>query len=449
MVVVLLCLSWSALFYFWTLRERPSLSLEDLQAEGVLQVAAVEIPGRLVHREGEWQGIEYDLVSGFAASLGLRVLLHPVDGPNEALNMLLNRKVHVVVSGINHRLAARHNIPLTEPIRKINLEIAYQRSQLRPRTIAHLRKHEPTVIAGSVEAEKLARMKSRFPWLKWRERSDIGVEELLTSVGLGEIETTLAGADSISITRLYVPRLQVAFALDEPLELFWGFALQTDPELVQLANQFINEVRSRGDLYEIVDKHLGPTQTPNFVDMRNFHNKARNTLPGYRKLFQDAAQDNGLDWRLIAAVAYQESHWNPDAKSETGVQGFMQITRVTAETLGVTDVTDPVEAVKGGSRYIATLLKRIPPEVPHPDRLWFALAAYNVGFGHLVDARKLATEDDSNPDRWSDVRRFLPLLQLRRWFSQTDHGHARGHQAVAFVGQVRRFYKILIHLYPE
>ena len=172
----------------------------------------------------------------------------------------------------------------------------------------------------------------------------------------------------------------------------------------------------------------------------------RERLPALRDYCESAAEEYALDWRLLAAVGYQESHWNPDAVSRTGVRGIMMLTQRTARQLGVTDRVDPEQSIFGGARYLRDMEARIPERIEQPDRLWLALAAYNIGFGHLEDARILTEIRGGDPDRWVDVRESLPLLTQERWHSQTRYGYARGYEPVDYVENVRTFFEILLWL---
>jgi membrane-bound lytic murein transglycosylase F len=172
----------------------------------------------------------------------------------------------------------------------------------------------------------------------------------------------------------------------------------------------------------------------------------RERLPALRPLFEDAGRRYDLDWRLLAAVGYQESHWDPAAVSRTGVRGIMMLTQRTARQLGIDDRTDPEQSIIGGARYLRSMIDRIPDRIEHPDRLWLALAAYNIGMGHLEDARVLTERRGGDPDRWVDVRESLPLLTQERWYRQTRYGYARGYEPVDYVQNVRTFYEILLWL---
>jgi membrane-bound lytic murein transglycosylase F len=166
-------------------------------------------------------------------------------------------------------------------------------------------------------------------------------------------------------------------------------------------------------------------------------------LPLYKKWFEEAADESSQDWRLLAAIGYQESKWNPHAASGSGALGLMQLTLQSATAVKVANPADPRQSIFGGARYFRSIYEKIPAHVSDPDRTWFALAAYNIGYGHVEDARVLAQKAGRDPDSWDDVRRFLPLLSEEQWYTQTANGFARGSEPVRYVDSVRSYVDLL------
>jgi membrane-bound lytic murein transglycosylase F len=166
-------------------------------------------------------------------------------------------------------------------------------------------------------------------------------------------------------------------------------------------------------------------------------------LPLYKQWFVEAAEQSSQDWRLLAAIGYQESKWNPRATSPSGARGLMQLMGETASAAKVTDLSDARQSIFGGARYFRQVYEKIPSHVPEPDRTWFALAAYNIGYGHVEDARVLAQKAGHDPDSWQDVRKYLPLLEQERWYTQTENGYARGREPVHYVDNVRGYRDLL------
>jgi membrane-bound lytic murein transglycosylase F len=205
--------------------------------------------------------------------------------------------------------------------------------------------------------------------------------------------------------------------------------------------EFFGEAHQNGTLSALDDKYYGHIETFNYVETRTFIKAVESTLPKYQALFQRHAQD--IDWRLLAAISYQESHWNPTARSYTGVRGMMMLTLATAKQMGIKSRLDTEQSIRGGAKYFKRMIAMMPDRIPSPDRIWFALASYNVGFGHLNDARIITQQQGGDPDRWVEVKKRLPLLQQKKYYKNTKHGYARGEEPVHYVDNIRRFYDTL------
>jgi membrane-bound lytic murein transglycosylase F len=180
-----------------------------------------------------------------------------------------------------------------------------------------------------------------------------------------------------------------------------------------------------------------------YVDMRTFVRRMKSRMPKLVPLFKKAEEKYGIPWTLLAAQAYQESHWNRRAKSPTGVRGIMMLTLTTAKEMGVESRLNAEQSIMGGAKYLSRLEARVPDSVQGEDRWWYALAAYNIGMGHLHDARALADDLDLNPDNWRDLKGVLPLLSQKKYYKKLKYGYARGAEPVSYVRQIRNYQNIL------
>jgi membrane-bound lytic murein transglycosylase F len=323
-------------------------------------------------------------------------------------------------------------------------QVVYRVGDRRPRAAEDLLGQEITVISGSSHAERLLDLRRRYPGLQWTEESDVESEELLYRVTQRQLNYTVADSNEVALNRRFYPELRVGFEVGPAEAVAWAFPHGEDDSLLDAATMFFEQIEADGRLNRIMRRYYGATDRFDYVGTRTFLRHIDSRLPRYRVMFLDAARESDIDWRLLAAVAYQESHWNQDAVSYTGVRGLMMLTTHTAEQVGIEDRTDPASSVLGGARYLAWMKTRIPERIPEPDRTWMALAAYNVGLGHLEDARKLAQSQGLDPDHWPDVRETLPLLSQRRWYQQTEYGYARGREPVRYVDNIRSYYDVLI-----
>ena len=163
-------------------------------------------------------------------------------------------------------------------------------------------------------------------------------------------------------------------------------------------------------------------------------------LPEWVNLFKEAASQTDQHWTLLAAISYQESHWDPKAISKTGVRGLMMLTQKTAREVGITKRTDPKQSVMGGSIYFQSLLERLPESIPRQDKLWIAIAAYNLGFSYLKEARKKTLNANGKANSWTEICNTLILMAKE----EGDPSMAiRINEAVNCVQNVQLYYRTL------
>ena len=273
---------------------------------------------------------------------------------------------------------------------------------------------------------------------------DSDSEELLQKVAEGELDYTLADSNRLALQRRRYPNLAVAMTIEDSMPMAWALDRSQDDSIKAAMVEYFGTVHQSGWFTVLEDKYFGHIRTFDYVDSRAFNKSAETTLKRYKSMFQQYAGD--LDWRLLAAMSYQESHWKPDAVSRTGVRGLMMLTMDTANDWDVEDRTDPEQSIRGGARYFASLLSRIPARIGNPDRTWMAMAAYNIGMGHLEDARVLTERQGGNPDLWVDVKQRLPQLKQKKYYRTTNYGYARGDEALQYVDNIRRYYDSLVWL---
>lgn len=270
------------------------------------------------------------------------------------------------------------------------------------------------------------------------------MEDLLLDIADGELDATLVDSNIFKINSQFYPGLKIGFTLPDVQHQAWAFLPGDDDSLLEKSRSFFKLISGNGELVDIQKRYQVNGNDLDRVGMFQFMKQVRKRLPPLIPLFQEVAQAHDLDWRLLAAMGYQESHWNPEAASVTGVRGIMMLTNRTATALGVTDRLDPEQSIDGGARYFLRMRKRIPIRIPEPDRSWMALAAYNMGMGHLRDVRKLTQKQGGNPDRWQDVNERLLLLSQEKYYRETRYGYARGYEARQYVDNIRSYYDTLV-----
>lgn len=418
-------------------------ALRTVQSRGLLKVATLNSPTTYYTDASGPTGFEYDLAKGFADRLGVGIEMVVAENALEALQWVQEGRVQMAAAGLAVSAERSRRVRFTQPVLNVVPQLVYCMGQPRPKNLGQL-DGRLRVQRGSVFAERLRELKKTgLPDLRWEETTDQGVEELLYQVANEKLHYTIAYSDLIEINQRYYPRLRVAFDLSDGQDLAWAFPPGQDTSLYEAAEHYLRE-SSGAERARLHDRYFGHVEQVGYVGAVKLAADVQTRLTRYRETFEKAAERYELDWRLLAAIGYQESHWNPAAVSPTGVKGIMMLTLPTAERLKVANREDPVQSIWGGARYFRTIRDGLPPEILEPERTWMALAAYNMGLGHLLDARDLTRRLGADPNRWLDVRNSLPLLTQPRWYGKLKYGYARGHEAVTYVGNVRTYYDMLV-----
>ncbi|MGS0534677.1 MULTISPECIES: membrane-bound lytic murein transglycosylase MltF [unclassified Pseudoalteromonas] len=392
--------------------------------------------------QGE-QGFEYELAQEFADHLGVELVMVPFFNLSDMFSRLDNGDLDLIASGLTYDKTRAQRYRFGPTYRTISQKLVYKQGRIRPRDFDDLTGNL-TVLAKSSHSLTLQQLKQTNPNLKWHETEDLDEEELLQAVIDGEIDYTLADSHTLSLFRRYHPNLSIGFSVTRNDPIAWLMRKDGDDSLYALMVPFFGDVKQNNQLYVLEEKYFGHVRQFNYVNTLAYIEAIKETLPKYQPWFEQYA--GSLDWRLLAALSYQESMWNPKAKSPTGVRGIMMLTRNTAKQVGVTNRLAPEQNIKGGAEYLEKLVKRIPERVPQPDRTWLALASYNIGWGHVNDARIITQQQGASPDKWADVKKRLPLLIKKRYYRKTKYGYSRGDVAVKYVDNIRRYYDALVWL---
>ena len=422
----------------------PNLTLlEQVQRAGALKVVTRNAPtSYYIGPEGP-VGPEYELAKGFAEVLGVALEIYTLDSAAQILGEVAQGRAHVAAAALTATPGRQELLEFGPEYRRVTQQLVYRMGSTMPHTLEQTYGLRIEVPASSGFAGTLEELRIQAPGLTWLENPVLDQQELLARVSAGEIDFTLADSTAVLINRYFHPDIRVAFDVSEPRPVAWAIRADRDRTLVEEAERYFSAPAAEARLAEITDRYFGHTERFDYVGTRTFLQHIETRLPLYRALFEEAAAEYGFDWRLLAALSYQESHWDPQAVSPTGVRGLMMLTLRTAEAMGVSDREDPEQSIHGGARYLRKVAERIPDRIPEPDRTWMALATYNIGAGHLEDARRIAQGRGFDPDRWVHVRDSLPLLTQERWYRETRFGYARGWEPVRFVDNIRRYYEVL------
>lgn len=393
---------------------------------------------------GEPAGFEYDLVKLFAREVGYQVKFVAENDLDSMFGKLSRHQAHFAAAGISQTDALNGRMRFGPAYLTVTQQVIYNTDTLRPNDFAGLVGRRVAVVADSSAAQTLLDMRQRIAGLQWAEVKAEWGEELLDRLSKGEVDAVIVNSNEFDIARNLYTNLDVGFAVERPHRLAWAFPKNVEPALYAQVQAFFKRIRKDGTLKRLVERYYGHTSRLETADVAGILARMKDTLPKYRRYFEEAEEVTGIDWRLIAAIGYQESHWDPYATSPTGVRGLMMMTGDTADRMGVTDRLDARQSIVAGAKYLSLLTDAMPVRVEEPDRTWMALAAYNQGQGHLQDARVLTQRRKLNPDVWPDLKKTLPLLAKSEYHSTVRHGFSRGGEAVIFVENIHTYYDILV-----
>lgn len=460
----------------------PHNQIEQIQARDTLRVGTLYHPLYYFLRDGQQEGLDYELAHEFAQSLGVELSMVPAYSLNELFALLNAGEVDMLAAGLANTPRRRQQYRFSPSYYHIEHTLVHRKGSRKPRDISEI-DGTIAVLAGSSQAEWLSQLDRQQlaqqqlveqqivekpivgkqiveqqlaqqpsnkraspaqsqPVLAWETRFDADEEDLLRQVAQNKADYTLVADILLARTQRYYPDLESAFTIGERQPVGWVWDKRNDDSALSAMLDFFAKQTDSGDLARLHEKYFGHVQQFDYVDTRTFLARIDTLLPQYQPLFERHAGD--LDWRLLAAISYQESHWDPNAESYTGVRGMMMLTEDTAKFVGVDNRLDAEQSIRGGAQYLSSLMGRLPDSIPHSERVWFALASYNIGLGHVLDVRRLTQQLGQDPDSWAAVKANLPLLHQPKWYSQTRYGYARGRETKQFVNNIRQYYQSLL-----
>lgn len=434
----------SALFLVFGLPTifKPNL-LKQIQRNGELIVITRNSPTTYYQGPDGPTGFEYDLVKMFAEHLGVKLKIITPDNLDEIFSLLETHKAHLAAAGLTVTKARMKRVRFGPGYQEITEQLIYNNQKNKPDSIADILDGRLDVVAHSSHVESLLKLKKQYPSLHWTTHDDMESEELLQQVNDQEIDYTVADSNEVALNQRFLLELRVAFDISKPRQLAWAFPKDQDSSLYDRAMVFFYNSLKNGDITQLIERHYGHVTKFDYVGSRIYLRHIATRLSKYKKIYQQAAEKHDINWKLLAAMGYQESHWNPRAISPTGVRGIMMLTLETAAHMGIKNRLDPRSSIMGGAKYLARIRDRFSEHIKEPDRTWFALAAYNVGYYHVEDARKIARQLGKDPDTWVGLRQALPLLSKKKWYRNTRYGYARGWEPVKYVENIRHYYDLL------
>lgn len=417
---------------------------QDVIESGTLKIITRNSPSTYYQDRDQESGFEFELASLFAEYLGVKLEVKVADSLDDLISEVESGAVAFAAAGLSKTEQRSKRVQFADSYMDVTHKLVYRRDKKRPRGLDALLTGTLVVTAHSSHAQNLKLIqRDHMPQLSWFERDDAEVSELVLMVENGEIDYTIVNSNEYDALAAFYPNVGAAFDMGQAEELAWAFPKYSDQTLITEARNFFHLMRETGLLSQLEERYYGHLNQFDNVGTLTFLQQADERLHEYQDLFQQSAETTDIDWRLLAAIGYQESHWKAHARSRTGVRGLMMLTQNTAKEMGVSNRLDPVQSITGGSAYFAKLKKRFD-HINEPDRTWIALAAYNVGAGHVRDAQKITENQGADPNRWMDLKERLPLLSKKKWYKNTQYGFARGNEPVNYVQNIRRFYDLLV-----
>ncbi|MCK5356536.1 MAG: membrane-bound lytic murein transglycosylase MltF [Methyloprofundus sp.] len=417
--------------------------LERIKKAGFLTVLTRYDPTTYYEGAHGFSGLEYDLVQLFAQHLAVNVKFILPQTFAAVLQQTAAGEADFAAAGISITEERKQQLLFTPPYQEITEQLIFRSGTRQPKRPVDLANGILEIVKGTSHAQTLQQLKEKNPGLQWETNETLDTDGLLYLVNERLIDYTIADSNQMTLMRRFYPKLNVAFNFRPARKLAWAFKKSDDLSLYSEAVIFFKKIKKNKTLKQLLERHYGHTRNIKYVGNCTFRLHLQSRLPQHKALFQQAAIEHKLDWRLLAAISYQESHWDESAVSPTGVKGLMMLTKATASQFAIKNRTDPRESIFGGAKYLIQRLNTIPSRIPEPDRTWLALASYNVGYGHVEDARIIAQKLGKNPDKWVDVKQALPLLTQKKWYSQTKHGYARGKEPVVYVDNIRSYLDLL------
>ncbi|MBC1187272.1 membrane-bound lytic murein transglycosylase MltF [Kluyvera sichuanensis] len=427
---------------------KPENRIAAIKERGELRISTVQSPLTYTVVNNKDYGLDYELAQQFANYLGVKLKVTVRQNISQLFDDLDNGSADMLAAGLVYNSERVKSYQAGPTYYSVSQQLVYRVGNTRPRSLSSVSADQLTIAPGQVVISDLQNLQAnKYPDLGWTVDEKRSSADLMQAVIDGKLDYTIADSVAIGLFQRVHPELAVALDVTDEQPVTW-FSLQDDDNTLSAAMlDFFDNINEDGTLARLEEKYLGHGDDFDYVDTRTFLRAVDSVLPDLQPLFEKYASE--IDWKLLAAISYQESHWDPLATSPTGVRGLMMLTKNTAQSLGLSDRTDAEQSISGGMRYLQDMMSKVPDSVPQEERIWFALAAYNMGYAHMLDARALTAKQKGNPDSWADVKQRLPLLSQKSWYSKLTYGYARGHEAYAYVENIRKYQISLVGYLQE
>jgi len=419
-------------------------TLQKVQTKGELTVVGVSSATSFLQQDSNSRNLQYELAQHFADQLGVH--LNIIDAPDaDAVAADVRQgKADLAITSLTDATAPLRVLHLGQPRQPVSQELVARADKPAVANLGAVGNAAIAVANGSPEADQLEQLASQHKGLKVIEVAQATPMKLLDMVNNHQDDYAVVDSIEFNSRHTLFPDLLAARNLNDHPELTWAFKAGGDASLEKAAQHFVDKMQADGSMARLASFY-GQDQAQDTVadaGLSEFNDAVASRLPHYRKLFEQNATHTKMDWRLLAAIAYQESKWQAGAVSPTGVQGIMMLTQSTAEYMNVDNRNNANQSIRGGAEYYQEIADSLPDTVHEPDRTWMALAAYNMGPGYLERARALTDVAGDDANKWLDVSNHLN--EMAEDARRADRPHPPVSQALAYVQEVRRYYEALL-----
>lgn len=420
------------------------ITLEDIVNTGEMTVITYNNAHCFYMYRDESMGFEYDLINEFANYLGVNLKIKLATQWDDIINDISRGEGAIAAAGLTITPSRKKNLAFSDGYMTIRQHLITRRKFPEIRSHWDLAGKTVHVKKGTPYHEMLHMLISKGIPINLVV-DDTSTEDLIRQVAEGAIDITVANSNIALLTRRYYPEIQISAPISDEQELGWALSHSSE-KLKDRINHFFRTIKKNGKYNEIYNKYYANIENYNYGDIQDFHEQLSTKLPLYIDWIREEAEANGIDWRLIAAIIYQESRYNPKTCSPSGACGLMQLTQTTARMFQVTDIFDPQQNIIAGIQHFKELYDLFD-KAEGTDRVYLALAAYNAGQGHVMDARNLAREMNLDPDKWSSLSKTLLLLSNQKYYQKAVYGYCRGYETVEYIHKVKDYYDILKQLH--
>jgi len=441
-VIILLLLSGVIIFdlYNRNLPEAPK-NLDRIKKQGkITMITDNSAVSYYIYRDDP-MGFEYELAKEFARYLDVELEI-VTPGWGSMFEFLNQGKGDFIASGLTITEEREKFLLFSQPYMSIQQKFIHHKLKFGIKNLSQLAGRTIHVREGTSYQERLEELKESGIDIDIRLLPNMATDEIIRMVSEKEIKYTIADSNIALLNRRYSPEIIIGMSIQEEESLAWAVK-KDDQGLCEQINLFFKKVEETGILGKIYEKYYGHIEIFDYFDLKKFHERITTRLPQYKKIIIRESNKYGFDWRMIAAVVYQESHFNAMAESRTGVRGLMQVTKATAKQMGIENRLHPEQSLEAGIKYLDFLYEKFREMDNNHQRLLFALASYNVGYGHIRDAQKIAEAQGLDKNKWASLKQTLPLLSKREYYKKTKYGYARGREPVKYIENILIYYDIL------